>query len=176
VLWLFTDAARLPNPRAAVERLPIGLCGVVLRHDGAADRAALGRDLARICRDRRLALVVAGNGRLAAALGSGVHHRAGRRDGPFAPKLPVGAWITSSAHDARELRRAARAGADLAFLSPLFPTASHPGGAALGIVRWSCLARAARLPVGALGGLNAQRPGALPPRFCVAAGAIGALT
>src|ERR1700712_2314994 len=46
VLWLFTDAARLPAPRAAVERLPIGLCGVVLRHDGAADRVALGRDLA----------------------------------------------------------------------------------------------------------------------------------
>ena len=67
-LWLFTDARRLPDPRHAAARLPRGLAGVVLRHDGEPGREALGRDLARICRVRRLALVVAGDVRLAAAL------------------------------------------------------------------------------------------------------------
>ncbi len=87
-LWLFTDARRLPDPLAAAARLPRGLAGVVLRHDGEPGRAALGRALARLCRRRRLALVVAGDVRLAAALGAGVHLRNGmlaRRCAPAAP-------------------------------------------------------------------------------------------
>src|SRR6185437_11143044 len=94
-LWLFTDARRLPDPRPAVARLPRGLAGVVLRHDGEPGRAALGRDLARVCRTRRLALVVAGDLRLAASLGAGVHLRAGRW--PGIPRRHRG-LITSSAH------------------------------------------------------------------------------
>jgi thiamine-phosphate pyrophosphorylase len=175
ILWMFTDANRLADPRVAVSRLPKGLCGVVLRHDGVADRAILGRDLARLCRERRLALVVAGDRRLAALLRCGVHLRAGRSGGPLAPKLPRGAFITSSAHDARELRRAAQGGADLAFLSPLLPTASHPGAASLGVVRWTNLAKTALLPVAALGGVSAGTLPALPRRFCCAAGAISAM-
>ena len=62
-LWLFTDDRRLPDPRGAVASLPRGRAGVVLRHDNDPARAALGRDLARICRARRLTLVVdEGNG------------------------------------------------------------------------------------------------------------------
>ena len=119
-LWLFTDARRLPDPRPAVARLPRGLAGVVLRHDGEPGRAALGQDLAKICRARRLALVVAGDARLAAALGAGVHLRAGRW--PGVPRAAA-ASITSSAHGLADLLRARRAGASLAFLSPAFPTA-----------------------------------------------------
>ncbi len=84
-LWLFTDAARLPDPCAAVARLPKGAAGVVLRHDADPDRPALGRALARLCRVRRLCLVVAGDTRLAAMLGAGVHLRDGRRPGPRPP-------------------------------------------------------------------------------------------
>src|SRR5438477_5113612 len=68
VLWLFTDAERLPDPLSAAARLPKGLCGIVLRHDGVPGREALARALARICRSRRLVLVVAGDARLAARL------------------------------------------------------------------------------------------------------------
>src|SRR3984957_14381108 len=77
-LWLFTDARRLADPRPVVARLPKGLAGVVLRHDGEPARAALGLDLARLCRARRLRLVVAGDPRLAAAVGAGLHLRGGR--------------------------------------------------------------------------------------------------
>ena len=87
-LWLFTDEVRLPDPRSAVARLPKGLAGVVLRHDVAAERCALGSDLARLCRARRLVLVVAGDPRLAAALGAGLHIRRGR----FPLPRPDPAW------------------------------------------------------------------------------------
>jgi thiamine-phosphate pyrophosphorylase len=174
-LWLFTDATRLPDPRAAVAALPRGLCGVVLRHDGAPERAALGRQLAALCRARHLALVVAGDGRLARALGAGLHLRGGRR--PGVPVLPGGRGrgITSSAHGPAELRRARLSGAAAAFLSPAFATASHPDARPLGAVRWARAARGAGFPVLALGGITAATARALPRDLCAGAGAIGAL-
>jgi thiamine-phosphate pyrophosphorylase len=176
-LWLFTDARRLPDPRPAVVRLPRGLAGVVLRHDGEPEREALGRDLARICRARRFVLVVAGDARLAAALGAGVHLRSGHWPCQVRPaRLRRGnRLITSSAHGPADLRRAARAGATLVFLSPVFATASHPGAKTLGPVRWSRVARSARLPVAALGGINRTSIRRLPVTVCKAIGAIGAL-
>ncbi len=171
VLWLFTDARRLPDPRAAVARLPPGLCGVVLRHDGTPGRRALGQDLARICRRRRLTLVVAGDTRLALALGAGIHLRAGRWPDAVRPRArPV--VRTSSAHDGTELRRAEQAGADLVFLSPVFATDSHPGAMALGVTRWSQLARSRRDHVAALGGIRGDTCRRLPLRSCSAIGGI----
>jgi thiamine-phosphate pyrophosphorylase len=172
VLWLFTDRARLGDPRAAVAGLPRGLCGVVLRDDAVAGRDALAGALARICRVRRNVLVVAGDARLARAVGAGVHLRGGRRlRGMTGLRGPV----TSSAHGVVELRRAGQAGAHVAFLSPAFATASHPGAAGLGVARWAAIARRATggLVVGALGGIDGGSVRRLPGLCC--AGAIGAL-
>jgi thiamine-phosphate pyrophosphorylase len=168
ILWLFTDARRLPDPLAAAAALPRGLAGVVLRHDGAPGRAKLGQALARLCRARGLALSVAGDWRLAAALGAGLHLRGGRRPAG-APRYLRAA--TSSAHGVAELRRARRAGA-LAFLSPAFATPSHPGTAGLGPCRWGLLARRGGF-VAALGGIDGRSIRRLPG--CAGAGAIGAL-
>jgi thiamine-phosphate pyrophosphorylase len=172
-LWLFTDERRLPDPRAAVAGLPPGRAGVVLRNDADPDRTALGRDLARICRQRRLLLVVAGDARLAAALKAGVHLRGGHWPGPTRPR----GFATSSAHSMADLRRAASAGAKLVFLSPAFATASHPGVAAMGPSRWAAIARrgGSGIHVGALGGIDGVTVKRLPARICDAAGAIGAL-
>jgi thiamine-phosphate pyrophosphorylase len=170
-LWLFTDADRLQDPRASVARLPRGLAGVVLRHDGHKDRARLGRDLARICRARRLSLVVAGDARLAAALHAGVHLRGGRWPGA----VRVKGFITSSAHGFPDCRRAAHAGATLVFLSPVFATASHPGAPSLGPMRWSRLMRGASIAAAALGGIDGRTVRALPRDVTQAVGAIGAL-
>jgi len=168
VLWLFTDAQRVPDPLPSIAALPPGLCGVVFRHDGAPDRAALARRVARLCRARRLALVVAGDARLAASIGAGLHLRGGRRPG-FA-RVARG-LITSSAHDAAQVHRARRAGARILFISPTFATPSHPGGAALGPVRWSRLARLARPCLAyALGGIDGQKITALASFCCGAAG------
>ena len=172
-LWLFTDDRRLLDPREAVANLPAGRAGVVLRHDHDPDRAALGRDLARICRERPLTPVVAGDGRLAARLKAGVHLRGGYWPGPL---RPVGV-VTSSAHSVRDLRRAQRAGAQLVFLSPAFPTASHPGALGLGPLRWAAIARRGNGAgwIGALGGVDGRSVQRLPCRLCRAVGAIGAL-
>ena len=171
-LWLFTDSRRLPDPRPAAGRLPRGLAGIVLRHDADPDREVLARDLARICRARRLVLVVAGDPGLAARVGAGLHLRRGAAAGPGRRR---GVLRTSSVHDFKELRRARRAGAALAFLSPAFPTASHPGATALGAIRWTALARRAGLPVAALGGMDGRTVRRLPPLLCRGIGAIGAL-
>jgi thiamine-phosphate pyrophosphorylase len=172
VLWLFTDRARLGDPRPAAAGLPRGLCGVVLRDDGEPGREELARALARICRLRRTVLVIAGDARLARAVGAGVHLRGGRRvrrmGGLRGP-------VTSSAHGVVELRRAERAGARVVFLSPAFATASHPGAAGLGAVRWGAMARRAgqRVVVGALGGIDGRSVRRLRGLRCAAA--IGAL-
>ena len=163
--------------------LPRGLAGVVLRHDGAPGRRELARDLAGLCRRRRLVLAVAGDWRLAAAVGAGLHLREGRlADLPHGPGPPRGGvpprWmrrLTASAHGRAGVLRAARAGVGITFVSPVFATASHPGGSGLGPRRWRQLARATvRCRRGALGGVSGASIRRLVPD-CVAAGAIEAL-
>jgi thiamine-phosphate pyrophosphorylase len=73
------------------------------------------------------------------------------------------------------LRRARRNGATIAFLSPAFATASHPGDPALGACRWASLAARAGLSVAALGGIGGSSVRRLPWGRCRGVGAIGAL-
>ena len=165
VLWLFTDT-RGPGPLEFARAAPRGLCGIVLRHDDTPGRAGLARALARACRARGVELTVAGDWRLARAVGAGLHLREGRPPA-HAPR----AWklLTSSAHGEAGLRRARLSGA-LVFLSPAFPTASHSGARALGPLRWS---RFAGRGTAALGGVTGQTIRRLPR--AAAAGAVGAL-
>ena len=100
-----------------------------------------------------------------------MHLRAGR----WPDVLRRAGPITSSAHNYADLVRGRRAGAALAFLSPVFPTLSHPGAAALGPMRWSLLARATSRPVAALGGVDGANVRRLSRGLCHAVGAIGAL-
>jgi thiamine-phosphate pyrophosphorylase len=172
-LWLFTDTGRLADPRASVSALPRGRAGVVLRHDHDPDRSALGRDVARICRDRRLVLVVAGDTRLAAELHAGIHLRGGYWPTPLRPR----GLVSSSAHSVSDMQRAHQAGASVVFLSPAFPTASHAGASALGPLRWAAMARWGRAGsvIAALGGVDGRSVKRLPRNVCQAVGAIGAL-
>ncbi len=83
--------------------------------------------------------------------------------------------LSVAAHGAASLARARRMRADLALLSPLFPTASHPAARPLGTVRFAGLARRAGVPVAALGGITAARVAAVARAGAVAAAAVGAL-
>jgi thiamine-phosphate pyrophosphorylase len=96
-------------------------------------------------------LVLAGDP-IAAAPG---HLRGRHSRGPH--RAAPGLIRTAPVHDLPEIRAAEKAGADLLFLSPAFPTRSHPGAAALGPLRFLLLAGQARAPVIALGGMNAKR-------------------
>jgi thiamine-phosphate pyrophosphorylase len=166
-LWFFTDHTRAPAPLAVMVRLPRRLSGVVLRLEGYPAPLALAMAAARLCRARGLALVAA-DARLAARLGVGVHWRGGRRAGA----RPRRGLASASAHGAAQLVAARRAGADLAFLSPVFSTHSHPGARTLGARGFAALARRAG-PVKpfALGGVSPRRLAVLGPR-CAGLGGI----
>ena len=177
-LLLFSDPARLPDPRDAARRLPRG-AAVVARGLSPAPLAAL----AALARRRQLVLLVAGDGRAA------LRHRAGfhvpdRR--PAAGLLPfllarrrAGRWrllLFAAAHGRRGIARARRLRADAVVLSPVFPTASHPGAAALGPLRWAAVARRAGRPAVALGGVHGGNARRLPTwaAGCAAIGGLGA--
>lgn len=165
-LWLMTDARVSDGALLrALARLPRG-AGVVFRHYGLgpAARRALFDAVRAVARRRGLVLLLAGEGREAVGWGADGAH--GRR--PFGGKRKAG-WLQSApAHSLPEIRAAERSGADLVFLSPIFPTRSHPGGRTLGRMRFAMLARQARRPVIALGGMTAERA-----RTLGAAGAYG---
>jgi len=112
----------------------------------------VARALRAIARTRDLKLLIAADEELAARVGAdGVHwpHR-------LLPRARGGGIVTTSAHDKDELAAAARFGADACVLSPVFPTRSDSAHEALGLSRASQLARAAHLPVIALGGVSTK--------------------
>ena len=134
-LWLMTDERMGDALFPALRRLPKG-SGVVFRHYSLArpKRKALLARVERIARARRLLLIAGGS-----------EH--GRHRGA----------ISTPVHSLRERIAAERAGARLLFVSPVFPTRSHPGARALGRVRFGMLVRGARVPVIALGGMTRKR-------------------
>jgi len=75
-------------------------------------------------------------------------------DGVHLDRRRLAYWVAASCHDARELARAEAIGCDFAVLSPVLPTASHPGAPTLGWEGFAELADAARIPVYALGGVS----------------------
>lgn len=80
-------------------------------------------------------------------------HQLGRIDAaalaPWRSRL-----IGASCHSAGELAQAQRLGVDYVLLSPVLPTASHPGAASLGWEGFAELAELATVPVYALGGMQ----------------------
>ena len=151
-LLLLTDAARLPDPVAAVRRLPPG-CGMVLRHYGAPGRRVLALRLAAECRRREILFLVGADAALAADTGADGVHLPARLP---AQRVRSGEWrlTTASAHSAEELRRAAAAGVDAALVSAVFPTPSHPHAKPLGPAGFADLVSGSPLPVYALGGVT----------------------
>jgi thiamine-phosphate pyrophosphorylase len=157
--------------------LPRGV-GVVAR--GLAP--GLLRPVARLARQRGLQLLMAGDGRAALAARAGLHlpdRRESRGLLPFliARRAAPGRFILSMATHGgqRGAARARRLRPDCLFLSPLFPTQSHPGAPALGALRWAALARGLPAPCIALGGIASARLGAVP-RLAVGVAAIEGLT
>ncbi len=79
-------------------------------------------------------------------------------DGSYGPPERLGEGLKlATAHDGDEIARAVAVGADGIFLSPVFPSASHPGSSTLGVHGFHVLAQQSPLPVIALGGMTAER-------------------
>lgn len=154
-LWMMTDERQGDALWTALERLPSGT-GVVFRHytlDRSRRRDMLAR-INRVARRRGLILVAAVPDGIIPALRLAGLHNHKRRVYRYTAARGL---KTASVHNMRELRAAEAAGADLVFISPVFPTHSHPGAETLSTVGFRRLARTARVPVVALGGMNEDR-------------------
>jgi thiamine-phosphate pyrophosphorylase len=171
-LLVITDRRQAPGPIDAVAEAAFagGCRWLSLREKDldAADRAALLHRLVAI--GRRFGATVMVHEDIAAAIAAGaggVHLPGGASPAAARRRLGAAALIGCSTHDARELEAAAAA--DYATLSPIFASASKPGyGPVLGIARLASAAAAARLPVIALGGVDAGNIAS-----CIEAGAAG---
>jgi thiamine-phosphate pyrophosphorylase len=138
--------------------------------------------VARAARARGLVLLLAGHGRAALAARAGLHvpdRRAClcllpfllRRRQAAARKRPL---LSLAVHGRAGLERARRLRADVALVSPAFPTASHPGAPGLGPNRWAALARALPCPAVALGGMTPRLARRIPGRWAAGWAGIGA--
>ncbi len=135
------------------------------------DLLALVREAVR--RSRPFGTKVLVNARLDVALAADADGLHLPGNGPPASALrsscPDGFLIGSSTHDLEELRRAEREGVDFAVYGPVFPTRSKPGlTEVVGLKGLQAACMSVRLPVFALGGVDAGRE-----RACVDAGAAG---
>lgn len=159
--WLVTDERQGSALWRALRTLPRG-DGVIVRHYSLpeTEREKFIRRVGKIVRQRGLVLLVAGDAR---------RIRQWHADGTYGQDGAV-RWLprvwAAPVHDLKQIRSAEKGGADLLLLSPVFPTRSHSAAKTLGLMRFASLARASRLPVIALGGVQ--------PRYEKQLGLIGA--
>ena len=146
LLWLLSDARNDSGLDRALRALPAG-SGFVFRHYHLQPDARRARfdELAALARSLGHKVVLAGEEQWGA-------------DGSYGPAGHAGHGLRLlTAHDGAELQAAVEDGADGIFLSPVFPTASHPEAETLGIHGFHVLAQQSPIPVIALGGMTHDR-------------------
>lgn len=148
--WLMTDERIGGRLWEAIDELPPG-AGVVLRHHGtpAHERVVLGRRMAELCSERGLTLAISRDVAMAELLNAQLVHNPANDPGA----LP----FSRSAHSLDEARTRCNSAASLIFLSPLFPTRSHPGEEPLSRDEARAIVAGCQVPVIALGGMNRAR-------------------
>ncbi|MBN07566.1 MAG: thiamine phosphate synthase [Rhodospirillaceae bacterium] len=179
-LYFMTDSVRTPDPVQIAERLPRGTA-VILRHYDTPDRYNLARQLKRVCQERALILIIAGDARLADIVSAdGLHMPEWTIT---RPQLSHRRWLrlknrisTAAVHSMPGLNRAYRMGVDAVFVSPVFPTASHPTQPATGVLSFARQSRAALVPIIALGGITVVTAPKLIGTSCAGIAAIGGLS
>lgn len=152
-LWLLSDARNDAVLEWALATLPKGNA-FVFRHYHLMGNARRRRfdELATIARAGRHLLVLSGDADLAIEWGAdgvyGPPDKLGRRQGLLR---------FATVHGHLEIARANRAQVHGVFLSPVYPTRSHPGTHGLGPELFRQIAARAEMPVIALGGMTAER-------------------
>ena len=156
LLWLLSDARNDAGLEQALERLPQG-SGFVFRHyhlDPTARCARYSTLCAKARARRHLVILSRADWETVAAWDAdGLYGSPEHLPGDPPPgKL----WL-ATAHDSEEMQQALALGASGIFLSPVFPSASHPGGETLGVFGFRVLAQQSPVPVIALGGMDEAR-------------------
>jgi thiamine-phosphate pyrophosphorylase len=176
-LILMTDEDRLRDPASAIAKLPPG-SAVIYRHYNAPDRLGLGKNLRALAKACDVLFLVAGDLGLASALGAdGLHmpEELAMQLSDIGRETEFG-FSTLAAHSTPALSRAYDHGASAALLSPVFATKSHPLAETLGAATANRMAKAAKLPVYALGGINDELAPSLKIGSFAGIAAIGALS
>ena len=153
-LWLLSDARNDASLEKALEKLPAG-SGFVYRHYHLPNPD-------RYNRFRQLRRFAKAFGHLVILSDSAITAREWGADGVYG--APRALWprrhglvYLATAHDAKEIAAANTLKADAVMFSPVFSTRSHPGGKVLGAARFRMLSKLSKVPVIALGGMNAER-------------------
>jgi thiamine-phosphate pyrophosphorylase len=148
-IWLMTDPRFGEELIPAIRRLPFG-SAVIFRHYHlpSPERKRLFGKVRRVCRQRGHLLFLAGQERLALRWHADGFHQSGKSArSRLIQSAPV--------HGRIELHEAVRNNVDLVFISPAFPTLSHPDAKALGRLAFNQLAKqAGSAAVIALGGMT----------------------
>jgi thiamine-phosphate pyrophosphorylase len=173
-LLLVTDRrqARKPLPEVVAAALAAGCRWVSVREKDLPedDQIALVRTLLPLARRTGATLIIHGDAPLAKAAGAdGVHLPAAGDPAASRALLGPGKLVGVSVHTTTEAAALDPAVADYAIAGPAFETASKPGyGPEIGRKGLADLARASRVPLVAIGGLNATRAAEV-----LAAGVVG---
>ena len=156
-IWVISDARNDAVLEQALRKLPRG-SGLVFRHYHLEEAARMERfgALLALCRGLGHVAVLSGDAALAQTWGADGFYGMAERLGSAKAMLRL-----ATVHDAAEIAAANAAGVDGMFLSPVFPTRSHPGAPHLGADRFHALAALAQSPVIALGGMDPERAGLL---------------
>lgn len=153
-----------PDEMAAVdrqtwlaERLQQGARLVLFRAPSLSEQAYLEEavSLRQLCHDAGARLMLHGHpDRLARVEADGIHVPAILLQQLASRPVERETLFAASVHDMAELRQAEQLGVDFVTMSPVAPTLSHPEAMPLGWPAFAELARRARVPVYALGGMS----------------------
>lgn len=164
-LLLITDGQRMPPQhffRVAEASLHGGVDTILIREKqmDSARLLAFSSRMRALTRDAGARLIIHTRADIARAVeADGVHvETGGMGELPairnWAEGFPLS--LSASCHNLTEIKWAHAMGADFALLSPVFPTGSHPGSSSLGEKNFKKLAKAALIPVIALGGIRPE--------------------
>ncbi|MDX8413840.1 MAG: thiamine phosphate synthase [Mariprofundales bacterium] len=146
--------------RVVDEGCAAGVDGVLLREPDmpSGKLLALASALRMITRQHNAQLIIHSQADIARAIeADGVHLSASNIGEAGAMRRWLGNMpitLSTACHNADELQHSVDLGIDFALLSPVFPTASHPGCTALGIKKFQQLAALYPIKVIALGGIT----------------------
>ncbi|WP_291047916.1 thiamine phosphate synthase [Hyphomonas sp.] len=151
--FFLTDPARTPDPEAIVAGLPAGW-GVIYRHFGAPDREIVARRLLKLCRARKLRLLIGADAELAAKIGADGVHWPGRMAGASRKWRGRFKLQTMSGHRGDNFGHFRTLPVKAVLFSAVFASRSASAGTAMGAQRFRRLVPSLPFPVYALGGVN----------------------
>ncbi|MBV0932705.1 Nudix family hydrolase [Marinobacterium weihaiense] len=134
-----------------------GIRHIMLRAKALDDDAftELYHALLPLCQKQGAILGVNASVALANSLGAEHLHLTSERLQSLSERAAFnGRWLSASCHDPEQIRMAEEKGVDFITLSPVQPTASHPGQPVLGWAQFAEWVAQCTLPVYALGGLG----------------------